>query len=98
MGHNMLNQSNRFVILLSCTLVLMAQMATTLYLPALPQVAGELAISRYSAELSISLFVIGAALPVIYWGHAAEKYGRKRSLSMALIVFITASLVLYFTQ
>jgi MFS family permease len=76
----------------------MAQMATTLYLPALPQVAGELAISRYSAELSISLFVIGAALPVIYWGHAAEKYGRKRSLSMALIVFITASLVLYFTQ
>lgn len=94
----MLSQSNRFVILLSCTLVLMAQMATTLYLPALPQVAGELAISRHSAELSISLFVIGAALPVIYWGHAAEKYGRKRSLSMALIVFITASLVLYFTQ
>ncbi len=98
MGHNMLSQSNRIVILLSCTLVLMAQMATTLYLPALPQVAGELAISRHSAELSISLFVIGAALPVIYWGHAAEKYGRKRSLSMALIVFITASLVLYFTQ
>ncbi|GAB6259977.1 MFS transporter [Photobacterium sp. CCB-ST2H9] len=94
----MLSQSNRIVILLSCTLVLMAQMATTLYLPALPQVAGELAISRHSAELSISLFVIGAALPVIYWGHAAEKYGRKRSLSMALIVFITASLVLYFTQ
>ncbi|MEJ2762727.1 MFS transporter [Photobacterium sp. MCCC 1A19761] len=94
----MLNQSNRFVMLLCCALVLMAQMATTLYLPALPQVASELAISRHYAELSISLFVIGAALPVIYWGHAAEKYGRKRSLSMALMVFITASLVLYFTQ
>lgn len=84
--------------LFSCILVLMAQMATTLYLPALPQVAGELAISRHSAELSISLFVIGAALPVIYWGHAAEKYGRKSSLSMALFVFITASIALYFTQ
>ncbi|MGF1850655.1 MFS transporter [Vibrio satsumensis] len=94
----MLSQSNRFVMLLSCTLVLMAQMATTLYLPALPQVASELGISRHSAELSISLFVIGAALPVIYWGHAAEKYGRKSSLTMALIVFIAASLVLYSTQ
>ncbi|MGR5109018.1 MFS transporter [Vibrio jasicida] len=94
----MLSQSNRFVMLLSCTLVLMAQMATTLYLPALPQVASELGISRHSAELSISLFVIGAALPVIYWGHVAEKYGRKSSLTMALLVFIAASLVLYSTQ
>ncbi|MCM0148314.1 MFS transporter [Photobacterium galatheae] len=94
----MLSQSNRFVIILSCTLVLMAQMATTLYLPALPQVASELAISRHHAELSISFFVIGAALPVIYWGHAAEKYGRKCSLAMALLVFMTASLALYFTQ
>lgn len=71
---------NRLVLVLACTLVLMAQMSTTLYLPALPEVASELSISRHYAELSISLFVIGAALPVIYWGHAAEKYGRDRIL------------------
>ncbi|MER2496054.1 MFS transporter [Vibrio neptunius] len=89
---------NRLVLVLACTLVLMAQMSTTLYLPALPEVASELSISRHYAELSISLFVIGAALPVIYWGHAAEKYGRDRSLMMALSVFIGASLYLYFAQ
>ncbi|MBY7912240.1 MFS transporter [Vibrio fluvialis] len=93
----MKNLSTR-LLLLSCSLVLMAQMSTTLYLPALPLVASELNISRYSAELSISLFVFGAALPVIYWGHAAEKYGRKSALSLALLLFIGACLSLYVAQ
>ncbi|MBY8318405.1 MFS transporter [Vibrio fluvialis] len=86
------------LLLLSCSLVLMAQMSTTLYLPALPLVANELNISRYGAELSISLFVFGAALPVIYWGHAAEKYGRRPALSLALLLFIGACLSLYMAQ
>ncbi|WP_315904833.1 MFS transporter [Vibrio fluvialis] len=89
---------NTRLLLLSCSLVLMAQMSTTLYLPALPLVASELNISRYGAELSISLFVFGAALPVIYWGHAAEKYGRKSALSLALLLFIGACLSLYVAQ
>ncbi|ENS4969871.1 MFS transporter [Vibrio fluvialis] len=93
----MKNLSSR-LLLLSCSLVLMAQMSTTLYLPALPLVASELNISRYGAELSISLFVFGAALPVIYWGHAAEKYGRKSALSLALLLFIGACLSLYVAQ
>ncbi|KQH87278.1 MFS transporter [Vibrio furnissii] len=86
------------LLLLSCSLVLMAQMSTTLYLPALPLVSSELNISRYGAELSISLFVFGAALPVIYWGHAAEKYGRRPALSLALLLFIGACLSLYMAQ
>ncbi|MBY7807889.1 MFS transporter [Vibrio fluvialis] len=93
----MKNLSTR-LLLLSCSLVLMAQMSTTLYLPALPLVASELNISRYGAELSISLFVFGAALPVIYWGHAAEKYGRRPALSLALLLFIGACLSLYVAQ
>lgn len=60
--------------------------------------ASELNISRYGAELSISLFVFGAALPVIYWGHAAEKYGRRPALSLALLLFIGACLSLYVAQ
>ena len=93
----MKNLSTR-LLLLSCSLVLMAQMSTTLYLPALPLVASEINISRYGAELSISLFVFGAALPVIYWGHAAEKYGRKSALSLALLLFMGACLSLYVAQ
>ncbi|CAI1977122.1 drug resistance transporter, Bcr/CflA subfamily [Serratia marcescens] len=56
---------------LACLLVFMAQMATTVYLPSLPTVMRELAMSRRATELSISIFVIGAALPVLFWGVAA---------------------------
>ncbi|VEA61483.1 Uncharacterised protein [Serratia plymuthica] len=50
---------------LACLLVFMAQMATTVYLPSLPMVMQELAVTRRATELSIPLFVIGAALPAV---------------------------------
>ncbi|MGF1743287.1 MFS transporter [Vibrio profundum] len=73
-------------------------MATTVYLPALTQIVDELNISSRYAELSISLFVIGAALPVIYWGYVAEKYGRKRALYAALVLFNISCVALYFSH
>ena len=55
----------------------MAQMATTVYLPSLPVVMRELKMTQGGAELSISAYVIGAALPVPFWGAAAERWGRR---------------------
>ncbi len=65
------------IMTLACLIVFMAQMATTVYLPSLPVVMTDLAMTRQGAELSISLFVIGAALPVLFWGAAADRYGRR---------------------
>ena len=48
------------IMTLACLIVFMAQMATTVYLPSLPVVMTDLAMTRQGAELSISLFVIGA--------------------------------------
>lgn len=52
---------------LACLVVFMAQMATTVYLPSLPVVMRELKMTQGGAELSISAYVIGAALPVPRW-------------------------------
>lgn len=73
---------------LACLLVFMAQMATTVYLPSLPTVMRELAMSRRATELSISIFVIGAALPVLFWGAAADRFGRRAPLTLSLFLFI----------
>ncbi|CAI1108295.1 MFS transporter [Serratia ficaria] len=81
---------------LACLLVFMAQMATTVYLPALPTVMRELAMSRRATELSISIFVIGAALPVLFWGAAADRFGRRLPLTLSLVLFITCSGLLAF--
>ncbi|ANM79440.1 sugar (and other) transporter family protein [Serratia marcescens] len=76
---------------LACLLVFMAQMATTVYLPSLPTVMRELAMSRRATELSISIFVIGAALPVLFWGAAADRFGRRAPLTLSLLFFIGCS-------
>lgn len=76
---------------LACLLVFMAQMATTVYLPSLPTVMRELAMSRRATELSISIFVIGAALPVLFWGAAADRFGRRAPLTLSLLLFIGSS-------
>lgn len=76
---------------LACLLVFMAQMATTVYLPSLPTVMRELAMSRRATELSISIFVIGAALPVLFWGAAADRFGRRAPLTFSLLLFIGCS-------
>lgn len=82
------------IMTLACLIVFMAQMATTVYLPSLPVVMTDLAMTRQGAELSISLFVIGAALPVLFWGAAADRYGRRLPLALSLLLFVGLSLLL----
>ncbi|MCA8216671.1 MFS transporter [Burkholderia cepacia] len=79
---------------LACLVVFMAQIATTVYLPSLPVVMRELKMTQGGAELSISAYVIGAALPVPFWGAAAERWGRRGPLLISLLLFIGSSLLL----
>lgn len=79
---------------LACLVVFMAQMATTVYLPSLPIVMRELKMTQSTVELSISAYVIGAALPVLFWGAAAERWGRRGPLLISLLLFVTSSLLL----
>ncbi|MBN3786748.1 multidrug effflux MFS transporter [Burkholderia sp. Ac-20353] len=79
---------------LACLIVFMTQMATTVYLPSLPIVMRELNMTQGTAELSISSYVIGAALPVLFWGAAAERWGRRGPLLISLLLFVTSSMLL----
>ncbi|MHC5701697.1 MFS transporter [Streptomyces tirandamycinicus] len=84
----------RRTMLVGCLLVFTAQMATTVYLPSLPAVQHDLGVSRSFAALSVSLFVIGAAAPVVLWGRAADRYGRRASVLAALVLFVVSSALL----
>ncbi|MFB9395964.1 MFS transporter [Streptomyces echinatus] len=91
-------QVNRRTMTLSCLLVFMAQMATTIYLPSLPVVADDFGMSRSYAALSISVFVIGAAAPVVLWGVAADRYGRRGPLLASLALFVLTSAAIALTR
>nr|WP_184906388.1 MFS transporter [Amycolatopsis umgeniensis] len=78
----------------ACLVVFTAQMATTIYLPSLPAIERDFAVSRSFAALSVSLFVIGAAAPVVLWGWVAGRLGRRTAMLAALGLFVVSSAVL----
>lgn len=83
---------------LACAVVFMAQMATTIYLPSLPDIADDLGVSESITKLSVTLFVISAALPVVAWGRIADRYGRRTALGSSLGIFLVACVALTFAN
>lgn len=77
--------------LTACTAVAAAQMATTIYLPSMPALGADIGASDATLQLSVAVFVVFAALPVVAWGRAAERFGRVPAFAAAGLCFILAS-------
>jgi MFS transporter, DHA1 family, multidrug resistance protein len=67
-----------------------------LYLPALPQLATELAASTSAAQLTITACLIGLAVGQVIAGPLSDRFGRKRPLMIGLIAYALASLACAF--
>lgn len=63
-----------------------------LYLPALPQLAGELNIPTASAQLSLTAGLLGLGVGQLLFGPMSDKYGRKLPLALSLTVLLLASI------
>lgn len=66
-------------------------MATTIYLPSMPALGADIGASDSTLQLSVAIFVVFAALPVVAWGRAAERFGRVPAFAAAGLCFILAS-------
>ncbi|MEV6561642.1 MFS transporter [Nocardia sp. NPDC051756] len=77
--------------LTACSAVAAAQMATTIYLPGMPALGADIGASDATLQLSVAVFVVFAALPVVAWGRAAERFGRVPAFVAAGLCFVLAS-------
>ena len=67
-----------------------------LYLPALPQLAAELAASTSAAQLTITACLIGLAVGQVIAGPLSDRFGRRRPLLVGLVAYALASLACAF--
>lgn len=81
----------RAIVASACGAVIVAQMATTIYLPGMPALGADIGAGDGTLQLSVALFVVFAALPVVAWGRAAERFGRVPAFVAAGLCFILAS-------
>ena len=63
------------------------------YLPGLPQVARDFAVSPSQAQVTLTTFLIGLALGQLLAGPLSDVHGRRRPLIAGMALFALASLV-----
>ncbi len=88
-----MNTSLRGIIAVLALLAAFAPLSIDMYLPALPAIAAELGGGMEGAQLTLAAFFLGMAAGQLVHGPLADRYGRRRPLFAALILYIGASVL-----
>lgn len=67
-----------------------APLATDLYLPAFPEMVGDLGTSTIGVQLSLTAFLVGAALGQVTFGPLSDRVGRLRPLLVGTTIYLGA--------
>ena len=90
-------QLARLVLILGA-LTAFSSMSIDMYLPAFPQMAGDLGVPLGTVQLSISAFLFGSALGQLFYGPIADQWGRRTPLLAGLALYVLSSLGCSFVQ
>lgn len=68
-----------------------ASISTDLYLPAMPVMSRSLGAGAGMVELTISGYLVGFSLGQLLWGPVSDRYGRRLSVAVGLVLFVIGS-------
>jgi DHA1 family bicyclomycin/chloramphenicol resistance-like MFS transporter len=72
---------------------MLAPLATSFYLPGLPELAADLDASVSQAQLTVSSALIGLAAGQFVLGSVSDRFGRRRPMIIGMAVFAAATLL-----
>jgi MFS family permease len=87
-------KSSSTTLLVTCSTVFLAQLGMSIYLPALPEMARHLSADASQVSWGLAVYLIGMALPMLFWGSLGQRIGRKPVLLAALGIYGLANLAL----
>lgn len=90
--------TGRSFVLLLVILSMLGPLTLNILIPSLPGIVVDLATSREMVQLALSLFLAGMAVSQLFVGTLADRFGRRRVLVIALLVYVLASLAAYFAR
>jgi DHA1 family bicyclomycin/chloramphenicol resistance-like MFS transporter len=74
-------------------LTAIAPLATDMYVPAFPRVAGDLSAGATQVQLTLTTFFVGMALGQLIGGPVSDQHGRRRLLIASIVLMSAASIV-----
>ncbi|BDV43592.1 Bcr/CflA family drug resistance efflux transporter [Geotalea uraniireducens] len=84
-------QLARMVLILGA-LTAFSSMSIDMYLPAFPQIAGDLRVPLGTVQLSVSAFLFGSAAGQLFYGPLADRWGRRRPLLWGLALYVASTI------
>lgn len=81
----------RGLIALLCALVACGPLAIDMYLPALPQIASDLGTTGASVQQTLTGFLLGFGLGMLFAGPLSDSLGRRVVLQWGLVLFVAGS-------
>lgn len=72
--------------------------ATDIHLASMPSIMQFMHTTKHHMQQSISIFLLGVGISVLFYGPLSDKYGRKPIVSFGLIVAAIASFLVIFTK
>lgn len=87
----------RILLPLLASIVAITPLAIDMYLPAMLVIAGDLQTSMPNVQISLSIYLAGYALGMLFFGPIADQIGRRKLAKIGLTLFGITSLALAFT-
>ncbi|KLT65860.1 MFS transporter [Pedobacter sp. BMA] len=84
--------------LLAFALLPLSGFATDIYIPSLPNMAGDMNVSSVQVQLTLSIFLISYGVAQLFVGSLLDSFGRYKICLYALLIFAAASLVIAVTH
>ena len=89
--------NTRILLPLLASIVALTPLAIDMYLPAMLVIAGDLQTSMPNVQISLSIYLAGYALGMLFFGPIADQIGRRKLAKIGLTLFGITSLALAFT-
>lgn len=71
------------------------QLSETIFAPLLPFIVDKFETTQTLSQMSLSLYFLGFAFGVLFWGSLSDYIGRKRALLLGLFCYSLGSFLLY---
>ncbi len=69
-------------------IVALPQLSETIYTPSLPDIAHALSVSDNMVEYTLTIYLFGFAVGVLFWGNLSDRIGRRPALLMGLVIYL----------
>lgn len=73
-------------------------LSETVYTPSLPEISKRLGTTESMTEYTLTIFLLGFALGIFFWGKLSDRLGRKPCLILGILIYIIGCISCYFSD